>query len=341
MRIVSYASAIAIAAVFGSAADAKLMGRNTTIGNWLAGAYSDDQTGRFSHCAASVDYKNGAFLLFSVNRQYQWSVGFVASELGVLKNDTLSVKLGLDDSADDTVQAHAISKNVLSVSLSPSSDLFKRFMRANLLRLSSTPQTSFAYQFNLQDTSKLLPYLLKCVRDRLNPPPLQAQSNQPVRQASQSPASTAGVDLRAEVTALAANLLSEAGVKGFKIAPSTDDNTSVNWTSSGGSGALLVVLDQDAKRPSDLTPVLISIAARKCKGKFVSGAMPEENGTARSFSSCQIGTAEPRTGYYIALPRESGGHYVIMTWPEGASANQSQSQEPDKDIRNAAYRVLR
>jgi hypothetical protein len=100
------------------------------------------------------------------------------------------------------------------------------------------------------------------------------------------------------------------------------------------------MLDSSIKRPSDLTPRLISIAAEKCKGKFMSGAMPEENGAARSFSSCQIGSGEPLTGYYITLPRQSGGHYVIMMWPDDRAAA-SGGNEPDKDIRNAAYRVLR
>jgi hypothetical protein len=101
------------------------------------------------------------------------------------------------------------------------------------------------------------------------------------------------------------------------------------------------VLDPETKRPSDVSPRLISIAAEKCKGKFMSGAMPEENGSARSFSSCQIGTGAPSTGYYITLPRSAGGHYVIMTWPHEGLAAQSRGAEPDKDIRNAAYRVLR
>jgi len=33
-------------------------------GNWKGGAYTNNRTGRFSHCAASVKYKSGILLLF-------------------------------------------------------------------------------------------------------------------------------------------------------------------------------------------------------------------------------------------------------------------------------------
>jgi hypothetical protein len=339
MRIATITAAIAGAGIlFCSPASAKLLGRHTMIGNWVGGAYSSDETGRFSHCAASAPYRNGVNLLFMVNRQYEWGVGFLSPKFSLTKGRTIRVGLALDESREEIVNAYAVDTNFVRISLSPTSNLFKRFMRGNILRLAASDQS---YRFDLQDTSRLLPFLLKCVRDRVDTPPLQAEAGQPTQNPREPsrPAKNGSPELRAEVTSLAANLLSEAGVRGFKIAPSAE-NASATWTSPSGNGSLLVMLDSSIKRPSDLTPRLISIAAEKCKGKFMSGAMPEENGAARSFSSCQIGSGEPLTGYYITLPRQSGGHYVIMMWPDDRAAA-SGGNEPDKDIRNAAYRVLR
>ena len=332
MRLAVAALFTAAGIGFISSADAKPMGPSTRIGNWTAGAYSDDSSGRFSHCGALGSYKNGVLMLFMVNRNYEWAVAFSSPTFSLQKGQTIRVGLSLDESAEEAVQAYAIDRNYVRISLAPTSDLFKRFMRGNLLRLIAADQS---FSFNLDDTSKLLPFLLKCVHDRLNPAPLQAQNNPK----APNPSSGTEPDLRAEVTSLAANLLSEAGVKGFRLTPDPSRATSVTWSSPGSRGALLVMIDPNVRRPSDLTPRLISIAAEKCKGKFMSGAMPEENGAARSFSSCQVGSAEPSTGYYIALERRAGGHYVIMTWPTEGSGQLKES-EPDKDIRNAAYRVL-
>jgi hypothetical protein len=32
------------------------------IGNWMGGAFSDDNTGAFSHCGATTSYANGVIL---------------------------------------------------------------------------------------------------------------------------------------------------------------------------------------------------------------------------------------------------------------------------------------
>jgi hypothetical protein len=44
------------------------------VGNWKGGAYTDDKTGAFSHCAASTAYGSGVHLSIA----YNVSGGFVA-----------------------------------------------------------------------------------------------------------------------------------------------------------------------------------------------------------------------------------------------------------------------
>lgn len=333
-------TAMLLIALLSVGAEAKPLGKTTKIGDWNLGAFSNDQTQRFSHCGAWGGYRSGITLFFLVTRDYQWAIAFQSPTFAATPGQNIRFRISLDDSNADEVEAYALGRDFVRVGLAPTSALYKRFMSANVLRMYTADNV---HEFNLTNTSKLLPALLKCVGDRLHPPPLNAQG--PAQQRPSDPRTAAvsptAPDLRAEITSLAANLLSEAGVSGFRL--STGDNkTSVSWSSPGGNGVLLVMLESaEVKRPSDLTPKLISIAAEKCKGKFLSGAMPEENGAARSFSSCQIGTGEPTTGYYITVPRSAGGHYVIMTWPTAGTSLKSPQQEPDQDIRNAAYKVLR
>ena len=47
-----------------------------TVGNWKGGAYTDDKSGAFSHCAAAASYQNGIIFLVSVGQDYSWTLGF-------------------------------------------------------------------------------------------------------------------------------------------------------------------------------------------------------------------------------------------------------------------------
>lgn len=333
--------ALAMAMVLsGSAAEAAPMGSKFKVGSWSGGAYSDDSARRFSHCAISAPYDHGVALVFMVNRDYQWAVAFGSSRFNLRVGQNHRLMISLDNGDAHEVQAYGIRRDLGRVNLAPNGELFKKFMRAGTMRLTANDDV---YDFTLQDTARALPELLKCVRERLNPTPLQAQGAAQSRTASI--AGDSQVDLRAEVTSLAANLLSEAGVRGFRFDPPSQgrSKSDVSWTAPGMSGALLVLLDPAIKRPSDATPRLIALAAERCKGKFASGAMPEESGAARVFSSCQTGTAEPTMGFYLTIPRAAGGHYVLLTFPQTASASLAPAspQEPDKDVRAAAYRVLK
>jgi len=58
------------------AANAAGPSRPFQIGLWSGGAWTNDQTGAFSHCAASVPYQSGITMFAAVNRSYSWSLGF-------------------------------------------------------------------------------------------------------------------------------------------------------------------------------------------------------------------------------------------------------------------------
>jgi hypothetical protein len=46
------------------------------VGNWSGGAFSNDQTGAFSHCSAATGYANGVTLLVGQNAAGNWLLGF-------------------------------------------------------------------------------------------------------------------------------------------------------------------------------------------------------------------------------------------------------------------------
>lgn len=46
-----------------------------SVGNWKGGAYTNDQTGSFSHCGAGARYDSGVY--FVVMSGGGWSLGFM------------------------------------------------------------------------------------------------------------------------------------------------------------------------------------------------------------------------------------------------------------------------
>ena len=87
---------------------------------------------------------------------------------------------------------------------------FKEFSRGRQLRVAAANEV---FTIDLTDTAKLLPALLGCVTQQINPAPVMAST----ATAAAAP-SAHGSDFKAEATVIAANLLSQAGISGFRIA---------------------------------------------------------------------------------------------------------------------------
>ncbi len=51
------------------------------IGNWVGGAFSNDETGAFSHCAATAPYANEVILVVGQNSGGSWILSFAESQL--------------------------------------------------------------------------------------------------------------------------------------------------------------------------------------------------------------------------------------------------------------------
>ncbi len=309
--------------------------RTFEVGQWSAASFAFDGTKRLSHCAASADYENGMMLLFSINRDYQWSVGFAAPEIEVQTGRSFVLGLAIDGATPTKVTAQAVSEHQFTIDLAPDAALFERFRQGRQLQLFSQ---GFSPKFNLTGTSQLLPALLNCVRTALEPVPMQAGSSS----RSTAPRSAPAADDRAEATALLANLLSQSGISGFVIEPAPADeigrSVDASWSTKDVGGALIVVDDKSLQTPADAAPHVIAMGAKICKGTFMSGALPEEaqGSLARAFTSCRSekGTL---TAYYLTIRRPNGGHYVFITRTYGSD---ELVKDADANIRAAALKVL-
>jgi hypothetical protein len=137
---------------------------DTHIGNWLVGAYSDDKTGAFSHCAASVQYNSGILMLLAIDRSYQWSMGFATSNWHLTVGHEYPISFTVDNTQALDGTGVAVRTDMVRVPLADSAALFNQFRRGYMLRVYSADQK---FEFVLSGTNKILPALLRCVKSEL------------------------------------------------------------------------------------------------------------------------------------------------------------------------------
>jgi hypothetical protein len=332
-------SALALGVCVGSSAQADTM-RNFQVANWLVGAYSFDGTKTFSHCAASTTYHSGIVVLFAINRGYAWNMGFANPQWQLTKGQEYDIAFSVDGSPPIVAKAEAVSTNQVTVRLADSSELFSQFRRGHMLQVASAKQV---FSFSLDGTSALLPTLLDCVRQQTTP--VGASNPFAAQQATRAPSRPREAPSRdamqAEAAIIGANVLGASGIKEFSFGSAEDAaklKVDAIWTSDTLLGKIVIAEGLKLDDPN-IPSTLIGEDAKRCKGAFLSGSLPESDGKAmlRIFTSCQA-EKKSSTTYYLAVSRPKGGIYVFATISNGS---QEEVKEADSGLRNAVFKVVR
>jgi hypothetical protein len=303
------------------------------IAGWLAGAYSFEGTRNFSHCAASVSYRSGVYVVFSITRNYRWSFGLAHPNWNLSTGQSYNTAFVVDDLSPISAQAEAVDSALVKVELQDSAALFRKFMTGHELRVKIADRI---FEFNLTDTSKVLPALLRCVQSYVEPPPTMSTADaNPFGDSSKRAPTTARQSYRAEAVALAANILGTAGVSGFRILDEAPDRANrVEWVAGEIFGSLEINTEDN---PEFIQGATVGIALASCKSKFGSGALPkEQSDIMRSFSICGEGE-KARVSYYTIIQRDAGGYYLISTSSVGA---RQPAEQAESNIRTAAMKVV-
>ena len=85
------------------------------VGNWKGGAYTNDQTGDFSHCAAGVGYDSGIYFMVTIDQGAGWSLGLHNPKWTLTKNQEFRMALTFDGQRPFNVQGSALSENLIRV----------------------------------------------------------------------------------------------------------------------------------------------------------------------------------------------------------------------------------
>ena len=128
------------------------------VGNWQGGAFTDDGTGAFSHCAATASYGNGNILVVGQNAANSWLLSFANPGFHLTKGKTSPIDVTFDGQSQARLFATANSDIMLTAILPP--NVARTFQKANLMVAVSG---STALTFNLTSTGPLLGAISNCV----------------------------------------------------------------------------------------------------------------------------------------------------------------------------------
>lgn len=128
------------------------------VGNWVGGAFSDDNTGGFSHCAATSNYASGVSLVVGQNAANNWLLGFASPSFKLNKGETVPIDVTFDGQSQARLFATATSKIMVTAILPP--NVARTFQKASLM---VAVTAAGALNFNLTSTGPLLTVLANCV----------------------------------------------------------------------------------------------------------------------------------------------------------------------------------
>jgi hypothetical protein len=129
------------------------------VRDWVIGAYTDDDTKEFSHCAMRASYKNGVILVFIINRDRRWFMNLANEVWNLTEGRKYSFDIDLDGRTGESWVGVAISQNVLSVPLANQASLFELFSAAHLLTIRAANGT---YRFDLANSRVGLEAVAAC-----------------------------------------------------------------------------------------------------------------------------------------------------------------------------------
>jgi len=141
------------------------------VQGWIVGAYSDNRTGLFTHCATSVPYRSGTTLLFHLSRSYQWSMGLHNPAWRNTPGAFINLVYYIDNGPQIRAQARVNNLGVVSVPLADSRALFEKFKKGRRLFVVDAREK---FGFDLANSSKALDAVYDCVQRHSagsSPPP--------------------------------------------------------------------------------------------------------------------------------------------------------------------------
>jgi S1-C subfamily serine protease len=131
-----------------------------TVGSWNGGAFTNNDDGSFSHCAAVATYKSGIHFVVVVSASLGWRLAFAHPDWKLTPGTTFPLAITFDGQAAFNLQGQPIDANLVGVDMPDNSKLIAQFRKAKVMTVFAQGNL---FQFSLDHTADLLPSLVNCV----------------------------------------------------------------------------------------------------------------------------------------------------------------------------------
>jgi hypothetical protein len=351
-----------IAAIFlllgaATAADARGPYGSIKVAGWSGGAYTDDNTGEFSNCVASANYKSNINFGVLVTKTMSWALAFSHPNWTLASRQKFPIVLSFDGRNTFNVDGLAVSATMVLVPMPDQSGLIRNFRTAKTM--SAFAQGNL-FQFDLAGTSVLLPALVTCVKTvnagglpaatdftapliaartaRQAPPPTTASSLQP------NIPQEGSLEYQLEAMQIASNFILKASLVRPTLlsrseTPFSLASTGAAWKADNATGFVRIVPPRQNLSGLDVAAAIVGNDAKDCKGKFASARNSElvdSEVVFRGMSSCEDSERSVIAEYFI-FPRKAGGFILFSVLSPTKTAGQ-QMQGQQRDELNAGFR---
>jgi S1-C subfamily serine protease len=143
-----------------STADARGPYGTINVGNWKGGAYTHDQSGAFTHCAAGAQYASGIYFAVTIDNKAAWNLGFAHEKWALTVGQAFPIVLTFDGQTPFNVHGVPLGDKLIQVPMPDNSALIAQFRKAKTMTAYTQGQL---FQFKLDQTAQLLPTLANCV----------------------------------------------------------------------------------------------------------------------------------------------------------------------------------
>ncbi|MGX1318036.1 S1-C subfamily serine protease [Bradyrhizobium sp. USDA 377] len=131
---------------------------SVNVGNWIGGAFSNDETGAFSHCAATTPYANGVILVVGYNAAGTWSLAFASPSYRFKQGENAAIDVIFDGQEQARLFATANQPNMLTAVMP--ANVVRTFQKASLM-VATSGRT--VLNFDLTSTGPVIAALSNCV----------------------------------------------------------------------------------------------------------------------------------------------------------------------------------
>lgn len=305
------------------------------LGNWQGERYYNEN-GSFTFCSIGSPYKSGIELDFVLYRDFNFAIGFFNDSWSLQEGEEFPLTFWIDRYQVRSGTGKALNSNLVFLDIEDTVQLFTELRKGYLLTVRAAGQD---FQFSLRDTFRALERMRICVERGIAEG--RSSTSSPITQTfggTASPSQEADIE-RAEAVQFVANMLSEAGLTGFKILSPSDypseafDKYQVVWSNGGTLGALQVLAPGLANTSSEVSDALTGIESRGCADGFVAARR-------NNFGEGQVQAVRLTIGceakddavvYYSVYPRDNGGYFIFAHLPQ--KSGDSQPQETDGEWR--------